>query len=1229
MAAAIFAAFWLAVPPVAAAWDPDGLPVCTADDYQGSLVAVPDEVGGMLMVWQDHRDMQLKIYAQRVTENGTLLWTTNGVLVGGSQSFHPWICADGAGGAWVVFNPVVDGYGEIYVRHIDASGSVGSIIEIAGGSVWSHNTLPVCVTDGAGGVIAAWVQEIDPPSGDLQIVAQRVSAAGTTLWGTQGVLVYFEIGAGEELSMAADDGCHGTFIGWKTSTGAGSVQRLDANGIRCFNGSNGYGLGLLTPGSRVRVADRVRSSGGCFIAYEWHHTGSGVLDYDALSVEAVDSTGYQFWTEVLDQGGGGMSVPPPGDDFRIVDNGMGGVDCVWDIIEVDEGRGIYTQCVDDEGNKIWNGGSRLRISEETDGNYLADAATDGNHGLYVSWVDASDVDPFLRFARIEYSLGVVMNRRIVPGGNSDTRPCVVSNGTWSAKPLISWIDYRPGDGETDIYATGLSSSGLLLHPNLVATRLTPAEPYGTVGGDPHSFFVMVKNLGSCASDSFWTTVFPNQTMPPKVGDLPGSNVQSFHNGPLAAYDSVLVEILVDAPENPITWSMWGFADYLGEIYELDQEDDNVVGPVPYEWIGLPNLEITNVWISNPAPYPTEEINFVVTVKNTGTETATGPIECDHWVNRASTPPEGATGDQRISYGSIDPGDSIVWVTSLRTSETFLRWTSWFRVDTRGLIDESNEGDNLSGPHTVDWQVPPQDGWPVLAGAGFHSSPAIAEIDGDPRTLEVVIGCDDGKLFCLDHEGEHVYGWPVQLPDSIFSSPAVGDITGDSRNEIIVGCDDGLIYAFDCFGSELWNLDTGSSVRTTPTLADLDDDDKLEVICGSQGYMYALTGTGGTFGAGWPVDLSGAIPTSTAVGDVDGNGSLEIAFAVRSKLAPASMVHLRKSSGASFSASWPVTADTIIVAAPALGSIALPSSSLEIVAAGLNGTVYAWNYAASAWPDATPLPGSVETAPALYHNDKDGNLEVAAGHRQYTCSGYPPRCGWRGYSSVVDDLGGIVTGWPRLLGTWSTGGIVPSPIVIGVMAEVMAGSPSDLLYSMRADGTVPYGFPLDIDADVITSAAAGDLDGDGWIELVQAVSSGTIRCYKLRSTNYTEASLVWPMLGHDRARTHCYGFIVPTDTGDIPGIAPAASAIRSIYPNPFNPSTRIFFDVAHAGRVTLSIFDVAGRRVAVLFDGRLEPGRFETEWNGTGLSGETVASGVYFCRLQAGSAVETRKMILLR
>ena len=85
-------------------------------------------------------------------------------------------------------------------------------------------------------------------------------------------------------------------------------------------------------------------------------------------------------------------------------------------------------------------------------------------------------------------------------------------------------------------------------------------------------------------------------------------------------------------------------------------------------------------------------------------------------------------------------------------------------------------------------------------------------------------------------------------------------------------------------------------------------------------------------------------------------------------------------------------------------------------------------------------------------------------------------------------------------------------------------------------------------------------------------------------------------------------------------------ISAIYPNPFNPSTTIRFNIPvetqHA--VSLRIYDITGRVVETLVNGKLMSGEHEVVWNASGFS-----SGIYFVRLQSNSFVETQKIVLVK
>jgi hypothetical protein len=93
--------------------------------------------------------------------------------------------------------------------------------------------------------------------------------------------------------------------------------------------------------------------------------------------------------------------------------------------------------------------------------------------------------------------------------------------------------------------------------------------------------------------------------------------------------------------------------------------------------------------------------------------------------------------------------------------------------------------------------------------------------------------------------------------------------------------------------------------------------------------------------------------------------------------------------------------------------------------------------------------------------------------------------------------------------------------------------------------------------------------------------------------------------------------------------PTSYALGQNQPNPFNPTTLIPYALPERTRVTLEVFDTAGRRVRLIADEDQEPGYLSYEWDGLNDAGAAVASGVYFYRLRAGSFSATRKMVLVR
>jgi len=124
-------------------------------------------------------------------------------------------------------------------------------------------------------------------------------------------------------------------------------------------------------------------------------------------------------------------------------------------------------------------------------------------------------------------------------------------------------------------------------------------------------------------------------------------------------------------------------------------------------------------------------------------------------------------------------------------------------------------------------------------------------------------------------------------------------------------------------------------------------------------------------------------------------------------------------------------------------------------------------------------------------------------------------------------------------------------------------------------------------------------------------------------------LDWPDTPIAAGRVNAYAALV--ETGVSEDVAAAMTArLRGNYPNPFNPVTRIEYELAARSRVSLSVYDLTGRRVrSLLASEQLDSGPHTTVWDGLDDSGRAVASGAYFYRLEAGTEALSRKMILVK
>jgi hypothetical protein len=388
-----------------------------------------------------------------------------------------------------------------------------------------------------------------------------------------------------------------------------------------------------------------------------------------------------------------------------------------------------------------------------------------------------------------------------------------------------------------------------------------------------------------------------------------------------------------------------------------------------------------------------------------------------------------------------------------------------------------------------------------------------------------------------------------------SAPAAADFNGDGYKEIIAGGSDGMLYVVSYNGtswSKVWSRQTANdlnaanppqptsttAIESAPAIADLDNDGHLEIVVTVGGdisqhlnggvlvYRYN-SAWNFTVASGWPqprTDGGGeagdpdgywdGIWGSAALGDLDGDGDLEIVWVGFDR-----RIHAYHHNGIPVN-SWPIyrygpDRDNLLRggwSSPALGDIDGDRLPEVIVATDSppwdrhsapdysKGTVWAINGDSSnvpGWPVTTD--NDIQSSPALGDIDRDGQLEVIVGSGPSVTGGNGHKVyAWNGDGSVAN-------GWPK-----TTAGDMPaSPALADLNGDgspeviIGCGTESDqsctYLYAWYGDGTTVPGFPMQpLDANPWPGShqpraqpyppIVADIDGDSHPEILMVMSS---------------------------------------------------------------------------------------------------------------------------------------------
>ena len=564
-------------------------------------------------------------------------------------------------------------------------------------------------------------------------------------------------------------------------------------------------------------------------------------------------------------------------------------------------------------------------------------------------------------------------------------------------------------------------------------------------------------------------------------------------------------------------------------------------------------------------------------------------------------------------------------------------------------------------------------WGILntEGDNFTASVALVDIDGNPGNEIVGASWNMRKIFIFDHDGNTLPGWPQDTKDLCWASPVAGDFDGDGDVEIFALDIDGILYAWHHDGTEVRDGDSDPLTNgpffyrdrsdtlgwhtSTPALADIDDDNRPElVLCSPKDSIYCLNDDA-SYVPGWPVPVMVAdanISASPAVGDIDGDGRFEVV--VQSS---AGWIYGLNHDGSDMTG-WPkwIYSNNFFMGSPSLADFT-GDGKLEVVLPGMNGYCYIFDYLGSSlpgWPVAYNKGGGpTESSPTIADIDGDGSFDIILGCEE-------------GVLNAWNFSGNSLPGFPIYLNAYVRGTPMVRDLDIDGDVELVASCWDRNIYVWDLDGahhrnySAWNGFHGNVlntgsteyiqttDASVMTCSHRFL---DGFVELNYLVPTAYRRWNLLRREPESEYELLFSGLAPDEQGIVGYvdraveeggiyfyrleaeespDFYVETEEIRVPV---AHARLYQNHPNPFNPSTTIPFTVpgteGSRSTVNIAVYDVRGSRIRTLVEGSLPTGRHSVQWDGRNQRGEQVSSGMYFVQLRTAGTRVTRKMVLLR
>jgi hypothetical protein len=465
--------------PAAAAWpNSPGLnvPLCTAPGTQEVPNLVSDGAGGAIVTWMDGRSGTSRIHAQRISADGTVRWTANGVALcsGSSYQYYPSITSDGAGGAIVTWFDYRNGNSDIYAQRISADGTIPWTADgVALCTATGIQQSAIIISDNAGGAVVTWQ---DDRSGiGTDIYAQRISAAGSVQWAANGVALC--AAASNQINPAiTSNGGGGAIVTWldyrsgtnydlytQQVSSAGSVQWA-ANGVAlCTASSNQYSPTIAPDGA-----------GGAIVT--WYDYRSGTSN--DIYAQRISAGGTVQWTVdgvALCTASGNQDLP------IIVADGAGGAIVTWPDTRSVTNFDVYAQRISAAGSVQWTANG-VALCADAGNQQDPVIVPDGAGGAIVTWSDYRGGTNYDVYAQRVSSTGTVRwaanGVALSTAAGNQSYPRIATDGAGGA--IVVWYDYRSGTNY-DIYAQRVDQWGYLgVQPTIASVKDVPNDQGGKV-----------------------------------------------------------------------------------------------------------------------------------------------------------------------------------------------------------------------------------------------------------------------------------------------------------------------------------------------------------------------------------------------------------------------------------------------------------------------------------------------------------------------------------------------------------------------------------------------------------------------------------------------------------------------------------------------------------------------------------------------------------------------------